>query len=65
MLFNIDLDNRDLFFVIHIECNALPPRPSLESLAMLVKVNTDCNAGPGGAGGGQLISRISLEDKKL
>ena len=64
MLFNIDLDNRDLFLVIHIECNALPPRTSL-ALAMLVKVNTDCNAGPGGAGGGQLISRISLEDKKL
>ena len=64
MLFNIDLDNRDLFLVIHIECNALPPRTSL---AMLVKVNADCNAGPVGAGGGpgQLISRISLEDKKL
>ena len=62
MLFNIDLDNRDLFLVIHIECNALPPRTSL---AMLVKVNTDCNAEPGGDGGGQLISRISLEDKKL
>ena len=58
----MDLDNRDLFFLIHIECNALPP---WTSFAMLVKVNTDCNAGPGGAGGGQLISRISLEDKKL
>ena len=54
MLFNIDLDNRDIF--------RLPPRTSL---AMLVKVNTDCNAEPGGDGGGQLISRISLEDKKL